>query len=88
MKKLTFFLSGCILLLASTLALADQVNINTANAEELASLDGIGQVRAEAIIQHREDNGRFGSIEQLTDVSGIGEGILSNIADQITVGDD
>ena len=61
------------------------VNINTAGSEELQTLPGIGEKRAEAIIAYREDNGPFRIVEEITNVSGIGEGILSRIIDYITV---
>lgn len=63
------------------------VNINTATAEELQTLPGIGQVRAAAIVAYREEHGPFVYVEDLKGVSGIGEGILANIIDYITVGE-
>jgi competence protein ComEA len=48
------------------------ININTASKEELMSLDGIGEVKAAAILEHRKQIGRFSSVEQLLDVKGIG----------------
>lgn len=61
------------------------VNINTAGKEELMELDGIGEKLAERIIQYREENGAFGSIQDITRVSGIGSGIYGKICDDITV---
>lgn len=61
------------------------ININTATSEELQSLSGIGQTKAEAIIAYRESNGDFSSIEDITNVSGIGESTYEKIKDQITV---
>ncbi|UTW49441.1 ComEA family DNA-binding protein [Bacterioplanoides sp. SCSIO 12839] len=52
------------------------ININTASAEELAELDGIGKSKAEAIVSYRENMGNFTSVEELVLVKGIGEGIL------------
>ena len=63
------------------------VNINTATAEELQALPGIGRTRAEAIVAYREEHGPFTYVEDLRGVSGIGEGILANIMDYITVGE-
>ena len=61
------------------------VIINTAGSEELQTLPGIGEKRAEDIIAYREEHGPFRIVEDITDVSGIGEGILSRIIDYITV---
>ena len=62
------------------------ININTASAAELESLSGIGPSLAQRIIDHREQNGPFISIEDLDDVPGIGLGLLERFRDQITVG--
>jgi len=61
------------------------VNINTASAEDLAVLPGIGNALALRIVEYREQNGSFGKIEDIMKVSGIGEGKFSDIRDQITV---
>ena len=61
------------------------VNINTAGADELKTLSGIGDSRAADIIAYREANGSFGSIEDLMNVSGIGESIFNKIKPYITV---
>ena len=65
---------------------AGAVDINAAGLEELMSLPGIGQVRAQAILDDREENGPYRYPEELVRVKGIGEGILENILDQITTG--
>jgi competence protein ComEA len=59
------------------------INVNTATAEELTALPGIGQVTAEAIIAYREENGPFASLQDLDEVSGIGPSTLENIAAQV-----
>lgn len=61
------------------------VNINTAIKDELMTLSGIGEARAEAILSYREENGFFSSIEDIKNVSGIGEGIFERIKNMITV---
>ena len=59
------------------------VNINTATAEELETLKGVGATTAEKIIADREANGPFKSIDDLTRVSGIGEKKLSAMRDRL-----
>ena len=61
------------------------VDINAAGAEELMALNGIGETRAAAIIEFREQNGPFVSIEEIMLIPGIKEGIFSKIQDQIVV---
>jgi len=61
------------------------VNINTADAEEMTTLPGIGQVLAERIIAYREANGGFKNIYELMDVSGIGEKTFAKLQDFISV---
>jgi competence protein ComEA len=62
------------------------VNINTADAEALAAaLTGIGASRAEAIVRYREMYGPFDSLEELTDVSGVGPATLEQNRDRITL---
>ncbi len=62
------------------------LNINTADAEALESLPGIGPATAAAIVEHRDENGRFDSAESLLDVRGIGDAKLDAIRDLLTVG--
>ena len=62
-----------------------RLNINTASADELQALPGIGQVRSQAIVDDREANGPFRFPEEITRVSGIGQGTLEEILDYITV---
>lgn len=64
----------------------DQVDINTATAEELTkALNGIGANKAQKIVEYREKFGPFVSIEQLKEVSGIGQAILDKNAGKITL---
>ncbi len=63
----------------------DKVNINTAGREELMTLRGIGETRAEDIIRYREENGPFQSIEDIMNVSGIKEAAFEKIKEDITV---
>ena len=62
-----------------------RVNINTATLEELTTLPGIGDTRARAIIDYREQNGAFGNIEDIMQVTGIKEKSFSKIKDSICV---
>lgn len=62
-----------------------KININTANISQLESISGIGESTANKIIQYREKNGRFKTIEEIKNVSGIGELKYENIKDSICV---
>ena len=73
-------------LIAEEQATEGRVNINTAGLEELMALPGVGEVRAQAIIDDREANGPFVYPEELTRVRGIGEKTLAGLLDQITTG--
>lgn len=53
-------------------AVITSININTANADQLAMLSGIGAAKASAIIAYREEHGPFNGVDDLTNVSGIG----------------
>ena len=61
------------------------VNINTASIEQLTQLNGIGEVKAKAIIDYRNANGNFETVDELLYVSGIGEKTLEKIRGSITV---
>lgn len=63
---------------------AGRVNLNTATAEELQTLPGIGEVLAARIVAHREENGPFTCPEELMTVKGIGESLFDALQDQIT----
>lgn len=61
------------------------INVNTASATELEALPGVGEVIAQAIVDYRTENGPFASVDQLLDVSGIGDVTLENIRELVTV---
>ncbi len=63
-----------------------KININTASAETLCVLPGIGDSIAARIIQYRIENGRFTSIAQIQEISGISTAIFLEIRDYITIG--
>lgn len=62
-----------------------KVNINTATQEELDTLPGIGPSIASKIIDYREQNGKFNRIEEIKEVSGIGDAKYEKIKDSITI---
>lgn len=61
------------------------INLNLASVEELTTLKGIGKAKAEAIINYRNQNGSFKSVDELLKISGIGDGIFNQIKDFLTV---
>ena len=66
----------------------EKIDINTAGADELKSLPGIGEKRAADIIADREENGPYRFPEELTRVKGIGEETLAELLEYITVGEE
>ena len=61
------------------------ININKATKEELMTVSGIGESKAEEIIKYREEHGSFNTIEDIKNVSGIGESLFEKIKNNITV---
>jgi competence protein ComEA len=62
------------------------IDINKAPVSELVKINGIGNAKAQAIIDYREKNGAFKSVDELTLVHGIGDKTLERLRPQITVG--
>ncbi len=62
------------------------LDVNAATAEELQELMGIGPALAQAIVDYRAEHGPFASVDELLEVSGIGEGKLDAIRDGVTIG--
>ena len=62
-----------------------KIDLNSADIELLKTLPGIGEVRARAIVSHRDTNGDFTSVDGLLDVNGIGIGTVENIRELVTV---
>lgn len=82
-------LSLCLSVVATGVALAESVDINTADAETLAKeLTGVGETRARAIVDYRDSNGSFASVEALTEVDGIGPATLEDNRERLSAGDD
>lgn len=61
------------------------VSINKATKEQLMTLPGIGESKAEAILSYRQEYGGFGSVEEIMNISGIKEGVYLKIKDKITI---
>ncbi len=62
------------------------LDINTASAADLVGLPGIGRGKAEAILAYRDAHGPFSSVEELSEVPGIGQSILEKITPYVTIG--
>ena len=80
MKKIVLALL-CVLFVAP--AAFAKVNINTATADELASLPGITKARAEKIVKYRDDNGFFSSPEDLKNIDMINDKLIESIKDEL-----
>ncbi|WP_051271278.1 ComEA family DNA-binding protein [Shimazuella kribbensis] len=63
----------------------NKINLNTATLEELETLEGLGPTKAKAIIQYRGEHGGFRSVDELLQVSGIGERTLERIKEKVFV---
>lgn len=64
----------------------ERIDLNTASAADLQRLPGIGERRAQAIVQYRQEQGPFQSPQELLQISGIGPGTLAGLADYVTTG--
>lgn len=62
-----------------------KINLNKATKEELMTLPGVGEAKAESIIQYRNESGGFKSIEEIMQISGIKEGLFEKIKDLIKI---
>ncbi|WP_370935635.1 helix-hairpin-helix domain-containing protein [Amycolatopsis sp. cg13] len=71
---------------AGSAAAASKIDLNSATAEQLDSLPGVGEVTARRITDWRTQHGGFSSVEQLRDVDGIGESKFQKLREQVTVG--
>lgn len=85
MKRVKILLAT-LLIMAWGSAISGTANINAMSASELAeNLSGIGQAKAEAIVEYRKQNGPFKSIEDLNNVRGIGEKLIAKNRNNITL---
>ena len=82
MKKVILAL---VVFLSISLNAIAGVNINTATQAELESLDGIGPIKAQSIINHRKKNGGFKSVDDLKQVDGIGSATLESLRKNISI---
>ncbi|GIU24297.1 helix-hairpin-helix domain-containing protein [Shewanella schlegeliana] len=64
---------------------SELIKINSATAEELSTLNGIGESKAAAIVEYRKTHGNFSSVEQLTNVKGIGEKLIEKNRSQLSL---
>jgi len=71
---------------ANTYASGEKININTATIEQLSEIRGIGPAIAQRIVEYRQENGRFSSVDEIVNVRGIGPKTLESIRDAITTG--
>lgn len=69
----------------SATAVSYPINLNTATVEELTSIDGLGESRASAIIEYRDYLGGYTSVEQIKEISGIGDATYAKLAPYLTV---
>lgn len=84
MKTLRNLAVATLFCLPLTVLAAEAVDINTADKETLMTLNGIGESFAERIIDYREENGGFRSVQELTNIRGIGQGLLEKNRDILT----
>lgn len=80
-------LAAALWITAPAVCAAGALDVNKASVEELVTLQGIGPTYAERIVQYRTEHGAFKSVQELTEVKGIGDKTVAAIEDQITVGD-
>ncbi len=90
MKRLIVLVTviGFVLGFSGSVLAADgdgKINVNTASAEELTQLKGVGEKIAQSIVQYREEHGLFKSVADLEQIKGIGPKILAENADSMTI---
>lgn len=80
LSSIALFLAGISLALAA-------VNINTASIDELTTVKGIGPSKAKAIVEHRDKNGPFKSVDDLKEIKGFGDKSVDKMRGELSVGD-
>nr|MBS0020037.1 helix-hairpin-helix domain-containing protein [Gammaproteobacteria bacterium] len=87
MNKLKYVLGAAALLLSLSTLAGEPVNINSANAEALATaIDGVGMKRAEAIVNYRNQHGSFKSVDDLAKVRGVSTKTINKNRENLSVG--
>lgn len=86
MRYLRFLFLSLLLAQTGMAVAADTVDINKADSQQLMQLDGIGAAKTAAIVDYREQNGPFESVDQLTEVDGIGNATLEANRDFLNAG--
>ena len=86
LKTIKLILAAVAICIAGAVGATERVNVNTADAETLASaLSGVGLKKAQAIVRYREEHGRFDTPSDLAKVKGIGAATVDKNADRIVV---
>lgn len=80
LSSIALFLAGISLALAA-------VNLNTASIDELTAVKGIGPSKAKAIVEHRDKNGPFKSVDDLKEIKGFGDKSVDKMRGELSVGD-
>lgn len=86
MLKHTFLAAVAALMLSfGSVYAADKIDLNNASNEELQMIDGVGPATAEAVVEYREANGGFESMDEVQNVNGIGEKKATQLSEQATI---
>ncbi|WP_330110922.1 helix-hairpin-helix domain-containing protein [Methylophaga thalassica] len=85
LRKSLFALVLSLFLSTSFAFAADKIDLNTATSEQLQMLNGVGPSTADAIIQYRDAHGEFKTVDELTNVKGIGEKKLQQLSEDLMV---
>lgn len=86
MHHLRTLLLSLLLALVGPIAAAETINLNTADRQQLMQMEGVGEAKAQAIVEYRKENGPFRSVEQLIEVNGIGSATLETNRGRLEAG--